>query len=59
MIPYHFSSSLLNVNSYFDVGVDNDVSKCALLDKMMNGSACMKVHTLTNESGCYIMKLNY
>ena len=56
-IPYHFISTLLNANFDFDVNVANSVAKCALPGKVMQGSPCQAVHTLTNENGCYIIKL--
>ena len=61
-IPYHFILTLLNANFDFDVSVANDVAidvaKCALPGKVMQWSPCPEVHTLTNENGRYIMKLN-
>ena len=54
---------LLNANFDFDVSVANDVAiavaKWALLGKVMQGSPCPEVSTLTNENGRNIMKLNY
>ena len=56
------SCALLNANFDFDVSVANDVAidvaKCALPGKVMQWSPCPEVHTLTNENGRYIMKLN-
>ena len=49
----------LNANFDFDVTVANDIAKCALPGKVMQGSPCLEVQTLTNENGCFIMKLNY
>ena len=57
-IPCHFISTLLNAILYFDVSVTHDVAKCSLPGKVMQGSPCPEVHTLTNENGCYIMRLN-
>ena len=61
-IPYHFISTLINANFYFDVSVANDVAidvaKCALLGKELQGSPCPEVCMLNNENGLYIMKLN-
>ena len=57
-IPYHFISTLLNPNFDFGVNVSNDVAKCALPGKMMQGSPCPEVSTLTNENWHCIMKLN-
>ena len=61
-IPYHFISTLLNVNFDFDVSFANDVAidvaKCALPGKVMQGSPCLEVRVLTNENGRYMMKLN-
>ena len=58
MNPHHFISVLLYPNFDFDVGVDNDLAKCALPGKVMQGPPCLKVHTLTNEIGRFTMKLN-
>ena len=61
-IPYHFISTLLNVNFDFDVTVANDVAidvaKCSLPDKVMQWSPCLEVPTLTNENRRYMIKLN-
>ena len=61
-IPYHFISTLLNVNSDFDDTVANDVTfdvaKRSLPGKVMQWSPCLEVHTLTNENGRYMIKLN-
>ena len=61
-IPYHFISTLLNVNFDFDVTVANDVAidvvKCSLPGKLMQWSPCPEVRTLTNENGRYMIKLN-
>ena len=56
MIPYHFISALLNAN--FDVNVAIGVAQWALPGKVMQGSPCPEMRTLTNENGRYIMKLN-
>ena len=55
-IPYHFISTLLNANFDFDVSVANDVAKCALPGKVMQGSPCLETRDLTNENGRYMMK---
>ena len=59
---YHFISTLLNANFDVDVSVSNDVAidvaKCNRPGKVMQGSHCLKVRTLTNENGRYIMTLN-
>ena len=51
-IPYHFISTLLNVNFDFDVTVANDVAidvaKCSLPGKVMQCSPYPEVRTLTN-----------
>ena len=39
-----------------DVAID--VTKRTLSGKMIQGSHCPEVFTLTDENGCYIMKLN-
>ena len=61
-IPYHFISTLLNVNFEFDVTVANDVAidvaKCILPGKVMQWLPCLEVRTLTNENGRYTIKLN-
>ena len=61
-IPYHFISTLLNVNFDSDVTVANDVAidvaKCSLPGKLMQWSPCPEVRTLTNENGRYMIKLN-
>ena len=61
-IPYHFISTLLNVNFDFDVTVANDVAidiaKCSFPGKLMQWLPCPEVRTLTNENGHYMIKLN-
>ena len=61
-IPYHFISTLLNVNFDFDVTVANDVAidvdTRSLPGKVMQWSPCPEVRTLTNENGRYMIKLN-
>ena len=61
-IPYRFISTLLNANFDFDGSVAYDVAidvaKSALPGKVMQGSPCPEVRALTNENGCYIMKIN-
>ena len=61
-IPYHFISTLLNVNFDFDVTVANDiaidVAKCSLPVKVMQRSPCLEMRTLTNDNGRYMIKLN-
>ena len=58
MITYHFISTLLN--AYFDSNISLakdaaiDIVKCALLDKVMQGSPCPKVCPVTNENWCYL-----
>ena len=57
-------STLLNANFDFDVSIAKDVAidvanyKYALPGKVMQGSPCPEVHTLTNENGLNKMKLN-
>ena len=58
MIPYHFILTLSNANFDLDVTVTNDVAKSTLLGKVMLGSPCLEVRTLTNENRRYRMKLN-
>ena len=61
-IPYHFILTLLNTSFDFGVSVANDVAigvaKCARPGKVMKGSPCPEVSTLTNENGRFMMKLN-
>ena len=58
MILYHFISAFLNANFDFDVNVAIGVAQWALPGKVMQGSPCPEVRTLTHENGRYIMKLN-
>ena len=55
---YHFILTLLNTNSYFEVNMVNEVAKCALPGKVMQGSPCPELRTLINENWRYVMKLN-
>ena len=55
-IPQIITTIPANFN--FDFSGAIDVAKCALRGKVMQGSPCSEVCTLTNENGQYIMKLN-
>ena len=50
MIPYHFICALFNTIFDFDLSVANDVVKCTLPWKVMQGSPCLELHFLTNEN---------
>ena len=59
MIPYHF---ILVLFHDFDVSIAHDVAidvaKCAMSGKMMQGSPCRGLHSLSNENERYTMKIN-
>ena len=55
-LTFYFDA--LNANFDLDVSVAYAVAKCAVPGKVMQGSPCPEVRTLTNENGRFIMKLN-
>ena len=62
MISYNFISVYLSDSFDLDVSIANDVyidlAKWAPPGKVMQGSPCSEVHTITYKNGRYVMKLN-